>query len=223
VQRVFITRAVEKGSRFREILEQHRYTVVGQYLIDFQPVAFAAVPDCDWLFFYSGKGVQYFFEGLAAGKLALSTQVKLAALGKGTAQKIEATGRKPDFVGTGDPQQTAQQFLAIARGAKVVFPHARHSKRSVQRLLGNSIDAIDLVVYKNEPLTEGPLPTTEIVVLTSPLNVKAYFQRRQGQPAPRIVAIGETTAEALRQEGVSSFLIAEKASEEGLAQAVLSV
>lgn len=220
---VFITRTLKEGSRFREILEARGFTVSGYYLIRFSQVPFSKIPDCDWIFFYSSKAVQFFFEGIGNASIVHSPDTSLAALGEGTAQKLLDMGVVPDFVGSGHPEHTATAFLAVAENQRVLFPHARLSKRSVQELLGERIKSIDMVVYDNEIRNDSFVPAVDFLVFTSPLNVKAYFNYQQLSSKTKCIAIGDTTAKALRAQGIADFTISESATEEGLAEAVCSL
>ncbi len=186
----------------------------------FSEVAWENMPATDWVFFYSGKAVKYFFAGLKRNDQELADEVKLAALGPGTAAKLAELGYEAGFVGTGNPEEVAEQFLAVAKGDRVLFPRAAHSRMSIQMLLANTVDALDLIVYQNEMLDNFSIPKVNYLVFTSPMNAKAYF-RRYAWAGEGVVAIGETTAAALKELVDTKIFIANQPSEESLAEAII--
>jgi len=217
---ILITRTVRPESDFVTLLSAKGHRVHGESLISFAPVEPGEVPRVEWLFFYSKTSVRFFFEQIDLGKIK---DVRLAAIGQGTADFLERTYHQPEFVGTGDPFDTATAFLAVARGSQVLFPRAMDSRRTIQQLLGDKITAHDMVVYKNLARTDFDLPEFDCLVFTSPLNAQAYFSKRQFWPHQKVVAIGSTTASALAEFGVKKVTLADLPSEKSLALAVLNI
>lgn len=221
--RVFISRNQKESSTFKKQLEAKGIKVLGKSLVTIAPQEVEDIPVTDWIFFYSKNGVRYFFKSLAKLGKELSKDCQIAVIGAGTAQELRVAGFEPDFTGTGDPQTTARSFLAIAQGQTVLFPQAAQSRQSVQQQLGSHIQAIPLVVYHNEPLEHFEVPYSNLLVFTSPMNTKAYFRRYQLQPGQKVLAIGKTTAAALRTILGLEVPVASAPSEAGLAQAALAI
>jgi uroporphyrinogen-III synthase len=214
---VFISRYLGPDSVFRSRLTAAGYRLTGRSLIEFEAVPFRDVPSTDWIFFYSRRAVTFFFDQLA-GPLK---EVRLATFGAGTAEALRSYGYRPDFTGSGKPETVARDFLPHARGQRVLFPRARQSRQSVQRALGDAVVAIDLVVYDNRPSREVPSRDFDVLVFTSPMNARAYFQQRERRPGQRVIAIGRTTAAALQQLQIKELEVALEPSEEGMAKAVI--
>ena len=147
---------------------------------------------------------------------------KFATIGPSTADFLEEHFEHPNFVGNGVPTVTALSFLKKAKGKKVLFPRAKNSLRSVQQILEKEIEAIDLIVYENVPKTNFDLPDFDYLVFTSPLNAKTYFTKKKYAEGQEVIAIGETTAAALRELGLEKISVAKTATEKGLAEAVLN-
>lgn len=217
--KVFISRNLKPDSFFERALSERGFEVIGQSLIDFSPVPFELPEGVDWLFFYSRKGVEFFFEKI---KVADLPKVKVAAIGEATAGELRQCGVKIHFVGNGEPKATATAFLEMATGQKVVFPQAQNSRRSIQHLLAEKIESRDLVVYRNLPKREIELPDCEVLAFTSPMNVEAYFSKKKIREGQRIAAIGETTASALRELGIEKVEVAPEASEKGLVARIVN-
>lgn len=215
---VFISRELTADSEFSKQLQLAGFEVIGTSLIQFKAIPFSSLPQVDWVFFYSKNAVQFFFENLRNAKLKF--QAKWAVFGKGTAKALENELQLADFIGSGDPQLNAGYFALAAKGQKVLFPRAAQSQLSIQKLLENKIEAIDLVVYENQPLTHFELPKCDWLVFTSPMNAEAYFSKYPVQEGQQILAIGKTTAAALQQLGIANVKTAEEPSELALAQAI---
>ncbi len=215
----FISRDLSEGSSFRSVLERHGVAVSGQSLIHFEAVPFEALPEGDWLFFYSARAVHFCLEQL---REALPTGQRIAAIGPGTAAALQARGLHCNFVGDGDPASTASAFLKVAAGARVIFPQARHSRQSVQRTLENAVTAVTLVVYDNQPLKDFPSSPAAVLVFTSPMNATAYLKRYSLVNGQRVVAIGRSTAAACQAFGIVPKT-AQAPTEQALARAVLEL
>jgi|GEM_PF-24916 len=198
--------------------------IIGQSLIQFSPTLFASIPIVDWIFFYSKNGVKFFLETAKKNQLLKhKLAVKWAVMGEGTAKALLAYKIQPDFIGNGQPKATAQAFGKIAAGQKVLFPRAKNSKKSIQRLLTQQIDQVDLVVYENEIKSNLSIPFCEILTFTSPLNAQAYFQKYPINPKQKVIAIGKTTYKALKKLGLKHIILANQPSEKGMATAVKNV
>lgn len=221
--RVFISRTLDQDSPFLQLLQNQNYEVIGQSLIAFEGVSFSQWPDCDWLFFYSANAAYFFDLGLQALGQPWPGKQKLAAMGQGTAKWLLDHHHPVDFVGMGKPADTAKAFLQVAKGQRVLFPRARFSKRSIQQLLGDQIEGIDLIVYHNAPKKELSIPLVDILVFTSPMNVQAYFQHYPKSEKQQIISIGATTTAALSTVGLSIAAEAEIATVQSLAKAVLAL
>lgn len=204
-----------------QVLESDGHQVTGQSLVDFQAVTFHECPQVDWVFFSSPRAVHFFLEGLKNDATTLPEDVRLAALGEGTARALEEEGQEVSFTGNGDPVVTAGQFLTVAEGLRVLFPRARISKRSVQETLKGHLQVFEVVVYDNVPSGDVPAEDFDILVFTSPLNAQAFFAVKGQQAGQRVVAIGKTTAWALAALGIEGVAVAARPSEEELASSVL--
>lgn len=223
LQTIFISRHLEAESPFLIALSRYDLRVSGHSLIRFKAVPFDEIPATDWIFFYSRKAVAFFFRRVKELEQPPATSIRWGAIGPSTAAALEHWGVTADFVGDGDPGVTAQQFLLRAKGRRVLFPRAAQSRRSVEKALAGQIKSLDLVVYENAIDEEAPRPEADLLVFTSPLNARAYFEGRQPNEQTKVIAIGNTTAAALRELGAVDVVVAPEPSEAGLAQAVLSL
>jgi len=222
---VFISRSLSATSEFRHLLTAQGWQVTGHSLVTLSALPFAALPAADWIFFSSQNAVRFFFQQVDEPGINVPI-AQWAALGAATARELQDYVGAVDFIGSGEPISTAiafQMMVPVANtGITVVFPGARHSQQSVQRLLADVVQGIHLEVYDNCPVANPVLRSEKVLVFTSPLNAEAYLVQHTLQPDQRVVAIGETTASALRRLGVESYRVAAAPTEAALAQAVLA-
>jgi uroporphyrinogen-III synthase len=182
---------------------QRGWTLSGQSLLRFAAVDFV-LPEgqFDWIFFYSPRAVAFFFEQQAEMTLA----TKLATIGPGTAVALEQAGCSADFIGNGEPHKVAQDFLEVAGGKSVLFPRARRSRRSIEQLLATEIKATDVIVYDNYAVPPPQPITADVVMLTSPLNVRAWFTTHSAEAVgdQYFLALGKSTAAAYKAYGIEA-------------------
>lgn len=215
---VFISRNPKKHSPV-----QYWADVMGQHLISksfltFKPVAFTPPTDADWWFFYSPRAVEF---ALRDG-ITPPPKTKLAAIGGGTAYSLnEALGRV-DFIGDGNPDRTAKDFLQVSEGERVFFPRAKQSRLSIQKALADRITVLDAVCYDNIIAPASAPIKADVFIFTSPLNVAAYVDYQPLPPGARIVAIGPSTGAALRERGLECVW-PEEASEEAIVDYLTSL
>lgn len=212
----FITRLLPPHSPFRTALEAAGWQVEGQSLVRLEALPFEVPQGVDWIFFSSKNAVAFFFASPASPAPPL-----WAALGPATAAALAERVQRVDFIGDGDPVRSAEAFLLLAAGQTVLFPAAKHSMESVPQQLGTRIRSLLLPVYGNYPV-ENPEPrAADVLVFTSPMNAKAYFQANTLRQGQRLVAIGDSTARALAGLGYPNVTVATAPDEAALAQSVL--
>ena len=225
-KKIFISRDLAPDSyffsHFREISNQHpELQLFSESLLEFKAIPFNKFPTTDWIFFYSKNAVHFFFKGFNSKSLT----AKIATIGAATARAAEQYDYQATFHGSGHPQRAAKQFLRIATAhsdqkPSVLFPRAKRSQKSIQKLLADKIIAHDLIVYDNLHKTDFASPPCDIVVITSPINGQLYFSKYRvnefNESDQTVIAIGPTTAKALRKSGVRKIIVAKTPSEESL-------
>ncbi|MEM1119203.1 MAG: uroporphyrinogen-III synthase, partial [Bacteroidota bacterium] len=223
--KLFISRQLNPNGPLRKSLKPLDLTIIDIPLVQFSFLPFELIPASDWLFFYSRNGVKFFFEGLKRLDISFNhfKDKKWAAMGEGTANTLKKYINKVDFVGDGQPSTTAKLLLKMAQKEKVLFVRAKQSKMSVQRLLTDQLEMDDLIVYDNTIKKDFLIPTCDLLLFTSPLNARAYFQKYFLQPEQKVLAIGNTTGSALHKIGINRVYIAENPSEAAMANLVLQL
>ena len=211
--RIFISRDLTPDSSLVQALDSNGDVVHAESLIEFDFVPFNYFPFCEWIFFYSPRCVHYFFEMADANRYKNS---RFAVMGPGTARAMIERNIVPDFIGNGIPEQTAESFADEAFEQRALFPQAENSRKSIEKLVSDQVDVIDMVVYSNLPKTEFSVPDCDVLVFTSPLNVRAYFEKYTLNSEQKVIAIGKTTADSLRNLSIFHFQTATRPTTAGI-------
>jgi len=190
---VFISRYVYSNS---PLCIDANYTLAARSLIKFEQVSIDAFPMADWYFFYSRNGVYFGLRQLA--DRSVLDGIQIATMGKGTAQQFQSMqGRTPDFIGSGDAEHVAAEFIKVAEGKKVTFIRAQNSLNSIKINLKGRLDASELITYHNTINSSASIPSTDVAIFTSPMNVDAYFQNKTVDAASILIALGRSTKKAI--------------------------
>lgn len=201
---VLITRDIEPDNYLITKLASQGIQLDGVSFVIFEAVHFQEIPQTDWLFFYSKNGVKYFFTQPNDNELLKN--VKLAVIGKATADTLLQMGRTPDFVGEGQPDQVAEVFLQLAKGQSVLFPRAVNSNNSIRKLIEEECNCYDLIVYKNIIQSQLITKQYDTIVFTSPLNVEGYLSLNQIKDESRIISIGPSTTQKLNEFNIINVI-----------------
>jgi len=188
---IFISRALSKDSIFFR-LEDRGYVVDGQSLLRIQFLDIKLPQKFDAVFFYSGIAINHFFSSQA-----YNSDLSYGVMGQASAHKFKTqTGHKADIIGEGDMQRLYSMISEKWSGYAVLVPQATHSIQRLERL--KTINCFSLPIYKNTINREIEIPETDIVLLTSPLNVEAYLAQYTHH-GKALYAIGETTAKRIEE------------------------
>lgn len=210
---VFISRRLKPDSPLRAFLASEKIPFIAQSLLVFEQVAISSLPEVEWLFFYSSRGVEFLDQQFPISGLKA---YRLAAMGPGTAQTIQDRGGLPALIGNGHPKEVAALLVQNVGPGRVAFIQARHSRQSVQLLVQQVLETRAIITYHNRKRTGIQLPLCSHLAFTSPLNVEAYFDQYTFEPGQRVFAIGKTTALALRNRGITDVQIPSQPSESAL-------
>lgn len=212
---VFITRSFRDCPFFHQQLSALGWEVSGLPLIQLSPLPFEIIPAADWIFFSSGNGVRFFFQNLEEKNIRIPI-AKWAAIGPATATALAEFVDHVDFTGTGDPDTTVEAFTNQVKKQSVLFLGARNARMDLRNKLSAHTLVRTLDVYDNHPISDPPLSTADVMVFTSPMNAEAYFAVHRPNERQTCVAIGKSTAAALRTFGITELLIPETPTEESL-------
>lgn len=213
---IFISRKLSHDSIFHEKLSSLA-KITDISLIDFKPIKFNITKHYNTLFFYSKNGIKYFFDkhiGLLNNRIGV--------MGKGSADYMtKEYSVKPDFIASRNPKDTIDNFLEFLDNQSVLFIGAKNSMDSIRKALPKDITSDFIAVYDNEPKKKFSIPSSKILVFTSPMNAKVYMQKYQISNE-YIICIGDSTHKQL-SEFKTNIYVAEDHSEEALAECCLKI
>lgn len=211
---VFISRSAESGADLTSLLREAGFEVQCRSLITTEHVALPdTLPASDWIFFSSANGVRHFY----AQKPRTGHQ-KLAAIGQSTAAALREHG-EISYTGNGaEIAESAAEFARIAGHETVLFPGAEDSLRSIQSVFPPK-QAFTLVCYRT---IENPaeIAAFDVLVFSSPSNVRSYLRRNILRADQKCVAYGPSTARALREGGALRIFVPESLDNQGLLHAI---
>jgi hydroxymethylbilane synthase len=230
-RRITLTRPRKQAGALAEGLDRLGAAVTIVPLVAIEPVedtggldaALEALDAYDWIVFTSANGVAAVGERL--GPLG---EVKVAVVGPATAEAVRALGVEPAFV----PQRFAAEEIAAGlgpvEGSRVLLPQADIAEPQLAdqlRARGATVDA--LAAYRTieiQPSVAGlsTIKRADVIVLASASAARSLARIQGIDDGSLIVCIGPRTAEAAREAGLSVGLVAEKATADGIIQALLA-
>lgn len=244
---VLITRPAERSEGLKRKLEalgarvEARPTIALELPTDSGParLALMGLSTYDWVLFTSPSGVR-FFTLLAQRVLGRIPRldVAVAAIGPATAQALQAVGIKPQVVARdssgeglaealgGRVKQGQRVLLARPEVAREVLPEALRSAGALVDTVAfyRNVAALDVADIARDVRRE----VFDVVVFTSPSTAHRLFDGATGAGVEigdalrrvKIVAIGEVTARALREAGITVGAVAVRPSDDGIVEAV---
>lgn len=107
-------------------------------------------------------------------------------------------------------------FNSVLGNKKCVFPISNISKRTIQNYISNPQNAIDFIVYNTFEAQNFEIETPDILIFTSPSNVRSYCKKYPIQKHQKVIAMGPSTGRQLRKIGVRNHFIPKIPGELGL-------
>ncbi|NIM52705.1 MAG: uroporphyrinogen-III C-methyltransferase [Gemmatimonadales bacterium] len=241
------TRVLVAGSPGTSQRLRHRLALLGADVItapairitdppDWAPVdaALDRLDQYDWLVFSSGNGVDYLIRRLhdRGGDVRRLGQVKLAAMGSGTAERLAGYHLRADLV----PEQfvaesLAQALVQDATGQRFLLARASRGREVLADELTRAGAHVDQIVVYDSVDVEDPDPDVvtalssgEIDWITVTSSAAAQsLARLYGDTLrrARLVSIGPVTSTALRDLGYEPAAEASPQTTAGLVDAIL--
>lgn len=248
-RRVVVTRPEEHNAGLRALLESRGAHVVEMPLIEIaldgnEEIAaeiFSAIGEYDWLVFTSANGVRGFFKKFFARfkDLRWLGPCRIACVGPATKKAVEDLHLEVDLV----PDEHTGTALADAliaahdlENLKVCVVTGNQNPDTLARRLTEEaraiVDAFPCYTTGDADVSEHPSAAefrekgADFIVFASGSAVRSFVAQaaelrpEKNAARPRVVAIGESTAAALRQSGIPVAGIAGDATPEAVAAAI---
>ena len=243
-KRILVTRARSQLSEFADILEDYGADVIQFPTIKIDPIDLdiksLPIPEqYHWVIFTSVNAVEIYYERLRDKGLdsRAFSHSKICAVGTKTVESLERIGINPDFT----PSQSSGRGIALEiydiRDKKVLLPRAKIATEELPETLkerGAIVDNLLLydtvkVLSKDSQLIENDLVegSIDMVTFTSSSTVRNFVEvfakiQTAGLLKNTMVGvIGPTTAETAKNYGVKVDVVADKATIQSLADAIL--
>jgi len=228
--RVLVPRPRERAEPLCFLLEDEGAEVLALPLLELEPptdprplrAAAELLRRFAWIAFASERAVSALVDAArAAGTLDALRTRKLAAVGPGTAAALVANGLEATLVATTSTGEGLSEALLaqVHPGDAVLLPAAEQGRRVLEEALAAAGIAVERVAaYRSSPAGAAPRGWAEVVahpprcvLFGSPRTVEAFLSL-PGAGAlvrtVRAVAVGPTTAAALRARGWEPAAIA---------------
>ena len=228
--RVLVPRPRERAEQLCFLLEDEGAEVLAVPLLELEPptdprplqAAAELLRRFGWVAFASERGVTALVEAArTAGTLEILGTRKLAAVGPGTAAALGAHGLEATLVASVSTGEGLAEALVprLAPGEVVLLPAAEDGRRELEEGLAAAGVAVERVAaYRSRPVGSEPEGWAEVVahpprcvLFGSPRTVEAFLALPGAEallPSIRAVAVGPTTAAALRARGWEPAAIA---------------
>ncbi|MDB4678224.1 uroporphyrinogen-III synthase [bacterium] len=209
-QSIFISRNLSSDSKLLEHLSTNNWEVHSQTLIRIEPIPFEVEGEYDWIFIASSNGAK-----LLLNYFDVPDRTKIGVVGEATARAVKSFGIFPDFIGkTGNMNELGDALARTIGKASVLFVGAEGGSEKIRSEIPSNQRTF-LPIYRTLLAENVTIPETEIVFLTSPSNAKSYLKNASLE-GKVIIAIGNTTADFLKQQGAKNVLIPSSPREEDL-------
>lgn len=187
--------------------------------------AFESITSYDWVVLTSPNGADIFIKRLREYRIDLRSlyKVKLAAIGSGTAKKLENAGLIPDLVPDRFNSVELGEALAqnVQKGSRLLILRSSEGSAELLKPLEAKGIAFD-DVHTYEPVCGGgELIEADYAIFASAGGVRSFFKGGGSlSEHTRSVAIGDVTARELEAFGVASPLVPDESTTEGIIELI---
>ncbi|MBP6460500.1 MAG: uroporphyrinogen-III synthase [Crocinitomicaceae bacterium] len=219
IHTLFISKEIAETSVLRTFCEEHSITILTHSFLSFEPEAIQQEITSEVLFFTSKRAVTYFFK-----QVPLPANTLIACVGNATAESLHNLGIKVDFsaLNSGNPRVVANELTSWLGKKSITFVSAKRSANSILDLL--PVSQVEQVCVYETIIKAISIPTTfEVYVFTSPSNLEGFLKLNTIPEAARLIAWGETTATAMREQGLEPTYTLNTSSEKELVSYLLEI
>ncbi|BBB32281.1 uroporphyrinogen-III synthase [Thermotomaculum hydrothermale] len=158
----------------------------------------------DWIFFGSKRGVEFFFKKINPENIK---GLKIACVGKKTAEKLNKYGIKPDFIPSNySSKHFFKEFSEKYNKVKgILFPTSDLSENTLENdFKSKGIEFKKITVYKTICGDLSFLPDFDGYIFLSPSSFKCFIEKNPYDFLNKkiVCAIGSVTAEEIKKYGI---------------------
>lgn len=248
---VVLTRPTGRGADWKEYLVEAGASVAELPLIEisFEPDAIVltevldGMGEYDWIVFTSPNGVRGFFDRFFERFADIRSigGVKIACVGPATEKAVRAFHLEPDLTAPiADALSLGRKLIADfnVENQKMLFATGNLSTAELPSLLMEEglaiVDVLKVYSTEEKPVTESPEAAefrargADAIVFASPSAVESFMHQAAslrpaaGARQPKAVAIGATTADAMKRSGIPLAAVAVAPTAKAVRDAVIS-
>ena len=206
-KKILITKKIDNNNILKKIAQRLQWAIIDTPFIQTRPLNISKIPNSDWIFFNSKNAVKYFLENSSINKEILKNK-KIGCIGISTAQFLDQYNIRADFIGQStDIKKIGLEFLKVGQQQSVLFPCSNISNKSIGKIIESHCNVIYFPIYETIEIQEKLDETFDIIVFTSPSNVRSFFKKNTIHEKTKIIAMGESTKNELLQHSISPSLI----------------
>ncbi len=241
---VLVLRDARQSSPFAKMLREAGFHPVSCPVIRIEPLgltpplqdAIENIGRYTWLVFTSPNGVTLFFRQFfaAGGDLRQMAGLKFAAIGKATAENLQKTGFRADYVPNKQVSDSLAQGLAkqLTAADCVLLPRSAIANNNMAPTLAAKCRVDDIPLYDTKVQTgcRDELKTllssgeVQYIPFTSASTVDGFYQAIGGDMSVlagvKCAAIGPVTARRMQELGITPALTAAEHSLDGVLAAL---
>lgn len=192
---IFISKSAEEVIELAEFCKKKKIDLITRSLIRFEPVSFQINKPFNVIFFSSIRAAHFFLENQQVDK-----HIKIACIGKATAEKLLKYGLSCDFIGenSGKPKEVARSFKTWLGDNTVLIPRSEISKQTITSIIPSK-QLEDVIVYKTKQDCKI-IQSCDTYVFTSPSNFESFLTCNSAING-EIIAWGDTTKSCIQSHG----------------------
>lgn len=180
----------------------------------------------NYIVFTSKNGVKYFLKNVST---SINCNIKFICIGKKTAEVLKSNNLNPDIV----VRRNYSKFMCneiknmgISKNNKLLLIQGNLAKKELFKCLSESFDIDHKIVYTTNPVKEKIDELNEkidnensYVVFTSPSTFNSFIDKYNLKN--KIISIGNTTTDHIRDRGYEPLMTAKMQSYEGISNSII--
>jgi uroporphyrinogen-III synthase len=187
-KKVLITKSIEDAGELQHYAIQNQIELIYHSFLSFEQIQISEIPKLEVLFFSSKRAVDFLLK-----QQIVPICVEVACIGSATKHYLEDRGILVDFVGSNSsrPQEVSKELHRWLNGRICGLVTAEESQRTIASYLDESLISY-ITPYRtviHDYKLDSPM---DVLVFTSPSNVKGYLQKNEIHHQ-KVVAWGKTT------------------------------
>lgn len=212
IRSVFITKPIAEVELLKQFCEKNGMQLTGNSFIQFKLVKAEIQDEIKTIFFGSKRAFDFFLT-----QSDIPENCEIACIGKTTKKYIEESGFQVSFCGekAGNPAAVAEELKVWLGNRKLHIALSAQSNRSMSKVLPKD-QVEEIIVYQtlSNPQKTDKIP--DVLVFTSPSNLKGFLVENTISPSSTMIAWGETTKTVLMEMGNQPDFVMQDSTEDEL-------